>query len=680
MTRRARLALRRQRRGAACGGHGARSFRARCCALEGFADSVDYRAGRLLALLGDFGAKSTRWTERNSRALWRADPRRRIHRRAARTRDLARQPRAVAGGAVRRAASANRALAHFYDWGGGLVWLATRGDARPRRRRAPPRCVRLGGHATLVRAPDALRAARRRVRAAFRAGAAAQPGHQGELRSGRRPQLRPHVRGGVRQPMQTNFSARALADPHIAANSKASCAPASIAASAPRPARPTVSSATSATARAGASISSRTCSRTSRSIEAEDVRPIDHCLSCLSCMTTCPSGVDYHASRRSCARYDRGRPTGARSPTARMRARAWRGSSPSRSAFAPRCGSRRLGRPLAPLARPPAGDRRRSSTPCSRSPRRASARGGRPRSRAFSGRRRRRRRAAASRCSAAAPQAVLAPQINAATIRLLNRAGIDVVLAEGRRLLRLARPSHGPRGRGRSRRRAPTSTPGRARSRARASTRSSSPRRAAARRSRTTATCCATIRLMRRKPRASRRSPGTSREVADALDLDFRAPRPLAVAYHAACSLQHGQKIVDAPKALLRRAGFDVRVDPRSAPLLRLGRDLQHPAAGDRRGSARPQGRQHRARQARRHRRRQHRLPDPDRLGDRTPVVHTVELLDWASGGPAAGGAWLDARLAVIDDARTVIASEAKQSRRRRACHQALDCFASLPQ
>ncbi len=32
----------------------------------------------------------------------------------------------------------------------------------------------------------------------------------------------------------------------------------------------------------------------------------------------------------------------------------------------------------------------------------------------------------------------------------------------------------------------------------------------------------------------------------------------MKVAYHSACSLQHGQKVTDAPKALLRQAGFEV--------------------------------------------------------------------------------------------------------------------------
>ena len=88
-------------------------------------------------------------------------------------------------------------------------------------------------------------------------------------------------------------------------------------------------------------------------------------------------------------------------------------------------------------------------------------------------------------------QPVLDPGINLPPVRLLSRFGVEVVLAEGRRLLRRHRPSHGPRAAGAARSRAPTSTPGRARSTARGSTRSSSPRPAAARPSRITATCSA---------------------------------------------------------------------------------------------------------------------------------------------------------------------------------------------
>ncbi len=52
-------------------------------------------------------------------------------------------------------------------------------------------------------------------------------------------------------------------------------------------------------------------------------------------------------------------------------------------------------------------------------------------------------------------------------------------------------------------------------------------------------------------------------------------PAPgLTVAYHSACSLQHGQQVTAEPKALLARAGFRV-VEPREAAyLLRVGGNL----------------------------------------------------------------------------------------------------------
>ncbi|WP_116132364.1 glycolate oxidase subunit GlcF [Tropicimonas sp. IMCC34043] len=113
------------------------------------------------------------------------------------------------------------------------------------------------------------------------------------------------------------------------------------------------------------------------------------------------------------------------------------------------------------------------------------------------------------------------------------------------------------------------------------------------------------------------------------------APRPLRVAYHAACSLQHGQKIKIAPKALLTGAGFEV-VEP-ADPHLCCGSagtyNLLQPAI-----SAELKARKVATLQAR----------TPDVIaggnigclmqigsGTRVPVVHTVELLDWATGGPA---------------------------------------------
>jgi len=118
--------------------------------------------------------------------------------------------------------------------------------------------------------------------------------------------------------------------------------------------------------------------------------------------------------------------------------------------------------------------------------------------------------------------------------------------------------------------------------------------------------------------------------------LDYAPTRPapvLRVAYHAACSLQHGQRVLNEPKALLRKAGFTV-LEPAEGHLCcgSAGTyNLVQPAIAGRL--------------------RERKLANiakmkPDliaagnigcitQLGGETPVVHTVELLDWMAGGPA---------------------------------------------
>jgi glycolate oxidase iron-sulfur subunit len=121
--------------------------------------------------------------------------------------------------------------------------------------------------------------------------------------------------------------------------------------------------------------------------------------------------------------------------------------------------------------------------------------------------------------------------------------------------------------------------------------------------------------------------------------LDTLAPLPTArptgqvVAYHSACSMQHGQRIIDQPKRLLRQAGFVVKDVPEghiccgSAGVYNI---LQPDIAG-----------RLRSRKAARIESVKPAAIATGNIGcivqiaqaTQIPVVHSVELLDWASGG-----------------------------------------------
>jgi glycolate oxidase FAD binding subunit len=124
--------------------------------LEGLRESVDYRVARLIELLAPFGAKHA-LEPGDSAKIWRA----------IRDAEFLAEPRdhavwrvsvAPSRGAAFVAGLGAVALNHFYDWGGGLVWLSSAPDSAAaiaiRKALAP-----FGGHATLMRAPDELRAA-----------------------------------------------------------------------------------------------------------------------------------------------------------------------------------------------------------------------------------------------------------------------------------------------------------------------------------------------------------------------------------------------------------------------------------------------------------------------------------------------------------------------------------------
>ncbi len=91
----------------------------------------------------------------------------------------------------------------------------------------------------------------------------------------------------------------------------------------------------------------------------------------------------------------------------------------------------------------------------------------------------------------------------------------------------------------------------------------------------TTSGCGTTIKdygyMLRNDPQWAERAAKVSALALDVTEylatLDLpqpQNPQNLTVAYHAACSLQHGQKVRNAPKDLLRAAGFTVKEAPES--------------------------------------------------------------------------------------------------------------------
>jgi glycolate oxidase iron-sulfur subunit len=360
-----------------------------------------------------------------------------------------------------------------------------------------------------------------------------------------------------------------------------------------------------------------------RPATVEVVKHIDRCLSCLACMTTCPSGVNYmhlvdHARSHIEATYRRPWPDralrrllGIVLPRPRLFRWALRGAS-----FGKPFASLMPSRLKAMLALAPARLPRSSGVLKPQSfP--AQSQGPRPR-----------RVALLTGCA----QQVLAPEINAATIRVLTRHGVEVVVAKGAGCCgalnhHLGQQDHAF-----------------ARANVLAWVAEMDDQGLDAIVVNTSG-CGTTVKdygFMFRNDRdlaePAARVSAIARDISEimsGLDLSLTAaPNRLRVAYHSACSLQHGQKITQEPKQLLQRAGFEVVDIPEghlccgSAGTYNL---LQPEIAG---------------------RLRDRKLANiartrPDVIaagnigcitqiggGTAVPVVHTVELLDWATGGP----------------------------------------------
>ena len=362
-----------------------------------------------------------------------------------------------------------------------------------------------------------------------------------------------------------------------------------------------------------------------RAADAETVTHIDRCLSCLSCMTTCPSGVHYmHLVDHARAHIEKT----YRRPVADRFVRTLLAKIlPYPSRFRAALKLAGLGRAFLPLLR-----KKEALKPLAAmldlAPKKLPSAAKAPPSvkNARSG--------ARVALLAGCAQSVLDPGINEATGRLLGRLGIEIVptpdarccgalvhhmgreeealafargnvdawmkVADGGRLDAIIITASG---------------------------------------------CGTTIKdygfMLRNDPAYAEKAAHVSALAKDvteylaALDLPEPVVEPgLTVAYHSACSMQHGQKITRQPKELLKRAGFAV-TEPREAHLCC--------------GSA---GTYNILQSELSRRLRDRKVKNIEAIGadliatgnigcitqiatgTSLPVLHTIELLDWAYGGP----------------------------------------------
>jgi glycolate oxidase iron-sulfur subunit len=368
------------------------------------------------------------------------------------------------------------------------------------------------------------------------------------------------------------------------------------------------------------------------------VKHIDRCLSCLACMTTCPSGVNYmHLVDQARVRIERD----FRRPLIDRMLRAVLGwVLPDPKLFRASLWLARLGRPLAVLLPEPKAP---SATPSlvRRIKAMLALAPGKPPAAGPAGGsvfppvgERRGRVALLQGCA----QQVLAPRINQAAINVLTRHGIEVVLVKDEQCCGALTHHLGHDGDALARARANIAL-----------------WRAEAERGGldailvTTSGCGTVIKdygyLLREDPAfagSAARISALAKDITEYLDgIELQSNKPqngdIVVAYHAACSLQHGQKITQAPKDLLSKSGFVVKDVPESH--LCCGSagtyNILQPDIATRL--------------------RDRKLANiasvkPDMIaagnigcmtqiagGTSVPVVHTIELLDWATGGPRPG-------------------------------------------
>jgi glycolate oxidase iron-sulfur subunit len=355
-----------------------------------------------------------------------------------------------------------------------------------------------------------------------------------------------------------------------------------------------------------------------RPADARTVKHIDRCLSCLACVSTCPSGVDYmHLIDQ------------ARVYVEKTYRRPWHDRAlrwvlakviPHPTRFRLALLAAKIGRPFAPLM-PDARLRAMLAMAPKTIP--PVSRNDDPQTFAATGERRM-RVALMTGCA----QKALNTDINDATIRLLRRLGCEVVIPRGMGCCGALTHHMG--------REAEAHASAAANVAAFMTEKNAAALDAVVI---NTSGCGTTVKDY------GHMLGGEEAAMVSALAMDISellvkiglpegAPKGLRVAYHAACSLQHGQQVKTAPKDLLKRVGFTV-VEPADSHLCcgSAGTyNLLQPEI-----SAQLKARKVETLEAK----------NPDVIaagnigcmmqigsGTGVPVVHTVELLDWALGGP----------------------------------------------
>jgi glycolate oxidase iron-sulfur subunit len=366
----------------------------------------------------------------------------------------------------------------------------------------------------------------------------------------------------------------------------------------------------------------------------EVVKHIDRCLSCLACMTTCPSGVNYmHLVDQARVRIEKEytrplserllrtalawilpRPEWFRASMIVARFGRWLGALlPTPEAVPANPGLVRRIKAmlaLAPATLPPPGPAGGS---------------------VFAARGKKRGRVALLQGCA---QQVLGPRINQAAINLLTRHGIEVVLVKDEQCCGALSHHLG------------RDDDALARARANVTVWLTEAEQNGLDAILVTTSGCGTVikdygymlRADRDFAAAAAKISAMTRDITEYVEgmslQPAQQPSGIVVAYHSACSLQHGQKITQAPKELLSKSGFVVKDVPEShlccgsaGTYNILQPDIANKLR-DRKVANIATVR-------------------PDMIaagnigcmvqiagGTSVPVVHTIELLDWATGGP----------------------------------------------